>query len=198
MYLIRRSPSTKLDSFAKGFKQEHGVDYDEIFSSVVRMNTLRMLVGFVATEDLELEQLDVKTTFLYGDLEEDIYMSQPASFMVMGEESHLVCQLKKSLYDLKQAPRMWYQKFDYYIWQLGYHRSDSDPRMYSRQLTDESQIHLILYVNNMLIVGRNQAEIGKLKWSIHDKFSMKELRQARHILGIWIEQNRTTKTLWLS
>ena len=93
---------------AKGFKQEHGVDYDKIFSPVVKMTTLRLLLGVVATKNLELEQLDVKTTFLHEDLEEDIYMSPLVGFTAMGEESHLVCRLKKSLYGLKQAPRMWY------------------------------------------------------------------------------------------
>ena len=67
-----------------GFKQEQGVNYDEIFSLVVKMMTLRFLLGIVATEDLELEQLDVKTTFLHGDLNEDIYMSQPVGFTMMG------------------------------------------------------------------------------------------------------------------
>ena len=99
----------------KGFKQEHGVDYDKIFSPVVKMTTLRLLLGVMLTKDLELEQLDVKTAFLHGDLEEDIYMSQLAGFSAMGEESHLVCRLKKSLYGLKQAARVWYQKFDSYM-----------------------------------------------------------------------------------
>ena len=93
---------------AKGFKQEHRVDYNEIFSPIVKMTTLRLLLGVVATEDLMLEQLDVKTTFLHGDLEEDIYMSQPVGFWVTREKSHLVCRLKKNLYSLKQAWRMWY------------------------------------------------------------------------------------------
>ena len=70
--------------------------------------------------------------------------------------------------------------------------------MYTRQLADESRIYLILYVDDMLIARSNQAEIGKLKRSLHDKFAMKELGQARHILGMRIEQNRTSKTLWLS
>ena len=125
-------------------------------------------------------------------------MSQLAGFTATGEDSHLVCRLKKSLYGLKQAPRMWYQKFDSYIRQLGYNRSDSDPCMYVRQLADESRIYLILYVDDMLIAGSNQAEIGKLKRSLHAKFAMKELGQARHILGMRIERNRTTKTLRLS
>ena len=101
-------PKYKARLIAKGFKQEHGVDYDEIFSPVVKMTTLRLLLEVVAIKDLVLEQLDVKTAFLHEDLEEDIYMSQLADFMVMGEESSLVCRLKKSLYGLKQASRMWY------------------------------------------------------------------------------------------
>ena len=107
------------------------------------MTTLRLLLGVVATEDLELEQLDIKMKFLHGHLEEDIYMSQQAGFSVMGEKSHL--------YGLKQASRMWYQKFDSYIRHLGYRRSDSDPCMYTRKLADESRIYLILYVDDMLI-----------------------------------------------
>ena len=106
------TPKYKARLVAKGFKQEHGVDYDEIFSLVVKMTTLLLLLGVVATKDLELEKLDVKTTFLHGDLEEDIYMSQRAGFSVTGEKSHLLCRLKKSLYGLKQALSMWYQKFD--------------------------------------------------------------------------------------
>ena len=102
-------PKYKARLIAKGFRQEHGVDYDKIFSPVVKMTTLRLLLGVVMTEDLVLDQLDIKTTFLHGDLE-DIYMSQSAGFTATGEESHLVCQLKKSLYGLKQALRMWYQK----------------------------------------------------------------------------------------
>ena len=78
-------PKYKARLIAKGFKQEHGVDYDEIFSPVLKMTTLWLLLGVVATEDLELEKLDVKTTFLRSDLEEEIYMSQPIGFMVTGE-----------------------------------------------------------------------------------------------------------------
>ena len=69
---------------------------------------------------------------------------------------------------------MWYQKFDTYIWQLSYNRLDSNPCMYIRDLV-EARIYLILYVDDMLIAGSNQVEIGKLKWSLHNKFSIKEL-----------------------
>ena len=126
------NPKYKAQLVAKGFKQERGVDYDEIFLPIVKMTTLRLLLGIMVTEDLELEQLDVKTTFLHIDLEEDIYMSQPEGFTTMREESLLICQLKKILYSLKQAPTMWYHKFHSYIQQFGYHRFDFDPCMYTR------------------------------------------------------------------
>ena len=81
-----KKPKYKARLVTKGFKQEHGVDYDEMFSPLVKMTTLRLLLGVVAMEDLELEQLDVKTTFLNGDLEDDIYMSQPADFTARGRK----------------------------------------------------------------------------------------------------------------
>ena len=119
-------------------------------------------------------------------MEEDIYMSQPAGFTVTGEESHLVRRLKKSLYGLKQAPRMWYQKFDSYIRSVGYHRSNSDPCMNNRQLADKSRISDPVYRQHAYC-RQHQVEIEKLKWSLHNKFAMKELGQARHILGMRIE-----------
>ena len=88
----------------KGFQQKEGIDYINIFSLVVKMSTIRLVLGMVVAENLHLEQLDVKTTFLRGDLEEDLYMIQPEGFTVQGKEN-LVCKLRKSLYGLKQAPR---------------------------------------------------------------------------------------------
>ena len=89
---------------ARGFSQEKGVDYTEIFSPVVKHASIRVLLAMVVHQDLELEQLDVKTTFLHGELEEDIYMAQPDCFQVPGKEEY-ICRLKKSLYGLKQSPR---------------------------------------------------------------------------------------------
>ena len=88
----------------KGFAQKKGIDFDEIFSPVVKMTSIMNILSLVAVEDLHLENLDVKTTFLHGDLEEEIYMQQPQGYEVKGKEN-LVCRLKKSLYGPKQAPR---------------------------------------------------------------------------------------------
>ena len=88
----------------KGFAQNKGIDFDEIFTPVVKMTSVRTILSLVAVEDLHLEQLDVKTTFLHGDLEEEIYMHQPQGYEVKGKDN-LVCRLKKRMYGLKQAPR---------------------------------------------------------------------------------------------
>ena len=103
----------------KGFAQKKGIDFDEIFSLVVKMTSIKTILSIVAVEDLHLEQLDVKTTFLHGNLEEEIYMQQPQGYEVKGKEK-LVCRLKKSLYGLKQAPRQWYLKFDRFMAVQGY------------------------------------------------------------------------------
>ena len=88
----------------KGFNQKKGIDFKEIFSLVVKMSSIRVALGLVVRLNLEVEQLDVKTAFLHGDLEEEIYMKQPEGFEVKGKEN-LVCKFKKSLYGLKQALR---------------------------------------------------------------------------------------------
>ena len=103
----------------KGFAQKEGIDFNEIFSPVVRLTTVRVVLAMYATFDLYLEQLDVKTAFLHGKLEEEIYMLQPGGFEERGKEN-LVCRLNKSLYGLKQAPRCWYNRFDSFIMSLGY------------------------------------------------------------------------------
>jgi len=90
----------KVRLVAKGYSQVQGVEFNEVFSPVVKHTSIRVMLSLVAIKDLELEQLDVKTAFLHGDLEEQIYMKQPESFEVVEKENH-VCLLKKSLYGLK-------------------------------------------------------------------------------------------------
>jgi hypothetical protein len=94
---------------AKGYSQVEGIDFGEIFSLVSKLTSIIFMLYVVAAFYFEVEQMDVKTTFLHGDLEEEIYMKQPEGFVVKGKKE-LVCKMKKSLYGLKQSPRMWYQK----------------------------------------------------------------------------------------
>jgi hypothetical protein len=98
--------------------------------------------------------MDLKTTFLHGDMEEEIYMKQPEGFAVKGKKE-LVCKLKKSLYCLKQSPRMWYQKFDTYMMGLGFTRIKEDHCVYLKLICDHL-IYLVLYVDDMLLIGNNK------------------------------------------
>ena len=127
-----------------------------------------MLLVFVSLFDLELEQLDVKTAFLQGELEEDLYMRQPDGFIVHKKESH-VSYLKKSLYGLKQAPRQWYQRFDVFMIRQGYIRWRYDNCLYFQQLGD-SFIYLLLYVNDMLITSKDKSLINRLKSQLSNEF----------------------------
>ncbi|KAK8926133.1 hypothetical protein KSP39_PZI018401 [Platanthera zijinensis] len=180
---------------AKGFSQVEGVDYDEIFSPVAKLTSIRMVLSIAAVHDLEIEQMDVKTAFLHGDLEEEIYMRQPEGFEAKGKEDQ-VCRLKKSLYGLKQSPRMWYQKFDTYMLELGLERSNSDHCVYFQRKGEHFTI-LTLYVDDMLLVGNSVKMIQQLKKLLSAKFEMKDLGPASVILGMQITRERSKKKLWL-
>jgi hypothetical protein len=117
---------------AKGYSQVEGVDFGEIFSPVEKLTSIRVLMSLVATFNPEMEHMDVKTMFLHGDLEKEIYMKQPKVFVVKGKQE-LVCKLKRSLYGIKQLTRMWYHKFDAYILSLGFVRSKYDHNIYSKE-----------------------------------------------------------------
>ena len=110
---------------AKGFTQKERIDYNEVFSPVIKHISIRILLALVAEYELELAQLDVKTAFLHEYLEEKIYMTQPFGFKVAGKENH-VCKLIKSLYRLKQSPRQWYKKFNQFIQWQKFTKSEHD------------------------------------------------------------------------
>jgi hypothetical protein len=105
--------------------------------------------------------MDVKTKFLHGDLEEEIYRKHTKGLAMKGNKE-LVCNLKKSLYGLKQSPRMWYQKFDTYILGLGFVRRGDDHCVYSKQVGNHF-IYVMLYVDDMFLVGNNMEVIKEVK-----------------------------------
>ncbi|KAG9453509.1 hypothetical protein H6P81_006413 [Aristolochia fimbriata] len=182
----------------KGFGQREGIDFHDIFAPVVKMTSIRTILSIVAVKGLYLEQLDIKTAFLHGDLEEEIYMRQPAGFEVTGKESW-VCKLKRSLYGLKQAPRQWYLKFDRFMLDIGFARSNADHCVYLQRFNDGDYIILTLYVDDMLVAGdSNMKKIDDLKKRLANQFSMKDLGEAKQLLGMQITRDKKKKKLWLS
>jgi hypothetical protein len=129
-------------------------------------------------------------------LEEEIYMKRPEGFVVKGNKEP-VCKLKKSLYGLKQSPRMWYQNFDTYILGLGFVRSRVDHYVYSKQFGNHF-IYVVLYVDDMLLVGNNMDVIKEVKSQLSSKFDMKDLNVVNFILGMEIKRDCAKGKLWLN
>ncbi|GAB2269654.1 hypothetical protein Dimus_038780 [Dionaea muscipula] len=173
---------------AKGFTQKEGIDYTEIFSPVVKFKTIRIMLAVTAFYDLELEQMDVKTAFLNGDLDETIFMSQPEGY-TDSVHKNFVCKLNKSLYGLKQAPRQWYKRFDTFVTKIGFHRSKYDVCLYYAFL-DDFPLYLLLYVDDMLLISKSISLIEKFKHKLNSEFDMKDLGHAKKILGMEIERDR--------
>nr|KYP42748.1 Retrovirus-related Pol polyprotein from transposon TNT 1-94 [Cajanus cajan] len=202
VYKIKRDGNDQVERYrarlvVKGYAQKEGIDFNEIFSPVVRLTTIRVVLAMCAAFNLHLEQLDVKTAFLHGELQEEIYMLQPEGFKEQGKEN-LVCRLTKSLYGLKQAPRCWYKRFDSFIISLGYNRLSSDHCTYYNRFDDNDFIILLLYVDDMLVVGPNKDQIQELKAQLAREFDMKDLGPANKILGMQIHRDRKNRRIWLS
>ncbi|GKC58417.1 zinc finger, CCHC-type containing protein, partial [Tanacetum coccineum] len=167
----------------QGFKQKSGIDYFDTYASVARITTIRLLIAMASIHNLIIYQMDVKTTFLNSDLEEEVYMNQPHGFIMHGNENK-VCKLIKSLYRLKQAPKQWHQKFDEVVLSNGYLLNQADKCVYSKFDETGKGVIICLYVDDMLIFGTDQVQVDLTKEFLSSKFSMKDMGEADVILGV--------------
>lgn len=194
--------SYKARLVARGFEQKEGVDYTETFSPVARHASIRLLLSHAASEKMKLVSFDVKTAFLYGNLEQDIYMNQPEGF---DDGSGKVCKLNKSLYGLKQAPRMWNERVTtFFEEKLGLISTDDDPCIYYNK---DKSIMLSLFVDDGLVVGQNEDEIYKLLEEIRKEFQITFSKKTQDKLtylgmeikidqdGIFVNQPRYTEKI---
>ena len=181
---------------AKGFKQSHGIDYDETFSPVVMLKSIRILLAIAAYYDYEIWQMDVKTAFLNGNLIEDVYMTQPEGF-VNPESSHKVCKLQRSIYGLKQASRSWNLRFDEAIKEFDFIKNEDEPCVYKRVI-GSAIVFLVLYVDDILLIGNDIPALQNVKTWLGNCFSMKDLGEAAYILGIKIYRDRSRRIISLS
>ena len=150
---VRDIEKYKARLVAKGFAQKYGIDYEETFALVAKMPTVRIILALSVAQGWKLFQLDIKSAFLNGDLNVEIFMNQPEGFIVKGEES-FVCKLKKSLYGLKQAPRAWYRKISGYFADIVFSKCFSDFDLYVLN-QGKDVVLILLYVDDLLITGNN-------------------------------------------
>ncbi|GJX43337.1 retrovirus-related pol polyprotein from transposon TNT 1-94 [Tanacetum coccineum] len=190
-----QKPRYKARLVARGYTPRAGIDYNEVFSPVVCHTSIRVILALTACKDYELEQLDVKMAFLHGiSLMNVILHEQPPGY----EQGNKVCLLKKSLYGLKQSPRQWYRRFDEYMLSNRFKHSSYDSCVYYRSYTPGEYIYLLLYVDDMLIACKSKAEIRSTKSLLKKEFDMKELEEAKKILGMEIVRDRSRKILRVS
>ncbi|XXG73025.1 hypothetical protein AAC387_Pa07g2007 [Persea americana] len=201
VYKKKRGVDGKVETFrarlvAKGFTQKEGIGYEETFSPVAMLKSIWILLSIAAYFDYEIWQMDVKTAFLNGNLDECIYMVQPDGFVAEGRE-HMLCKLKKSIYGLKQASRSWNIHFDQAIKSYGFEQNPDESCVYKRCNGNEL-IFLVLYVDDILLIGNDVGVLSSVKVWLSSQFDMKDLGEASHILGIKLLQDRKQRMLGLS
>jgi hypothetical protein len=179
---------------ARGFTQTYGIDYEETFAPVAKMNSVRALLSCAANMNWPLLQFDVKNAFLHGDLEEEVYMTIPPGFSSSASEGK-VCRLKKALYGLKQSPRAWFGRFSKAMLGFGYKQSHADHTLFTKRSAGKIAV-LIVYVDDIIMTGNDEEEIHNLKSRLAQEFEIKDLGSMRYFLGM--EVARSDRGIFIS
>ncbi len=166
----------------KGYAQTYGIDYEKTYSPIAKMTTIRVIIAMAAAKGWSLHQMDVKNVFHHGDLQEEVYMEQPPSYV---DQTHpnLVYRLKKVLYSLKQTPRTWLDKIGQYLITSGFQTSNVQFSLYVKQ-TNHGIVIIVIYVDDLIITGNSDVDISDLKKLLKQKFEMKDLGELHYFLGI--------------
>jgi histone deacetylase 1/2 len=186
VFRIKQNPDGSILKYkarlvAKGFHQQHGFDFTETFSPVVKPITVRTVLTIAISRQWHITQLDVNNAFLNGILEEEVYMQQPPGFV--NSDPKLVCKLNKALYGLKQAPRAWFERLNSVLHSLGFVSSRCDPSLFTLT-TPTYTIFMLVYVDDIIITGSSLPPIKDLISNLNAQFSLKQLGNLDYFLGI--------------
>lgn len=198
VFKLKRNAHGEVDKYkarlvARGFTQREGFDYEETYSPVAKLTTLRIMLSVANHFDLHVQQMDVKSAFLNGNLREEIYMHRPEGF----KNDNLVLKLNKAIYGLKRASRMWNESFNNFMRRIGFGRCASDRCLYTK---NENGIYtyIILYVDDLLIIGQNMEKISEIKKSLSKQFEMTDIGKVDTFLGMCIQQDVSSATINMS
>jgi hypothetical protein len=199
VFKIKRDAQGNIERYkarlvVKGFMQQEGVDFNEVYAPVSKHSTLRALLATVAVAELELHQLDVKTAFLNGELDEDVWCQQPPGF---GDGARLACHLQKALYGLRQAPRAWHKRLVKELESLGFVGCTSDPGLFILH-HKAAPVWLLVYVDDLLLASRSLSKLSEVKMALKRAFDVHDLGDARFFLGMEIARDKAARTIKLS
>ncbi|GKB83706.1 retrovirus-related pol polyprotein from transposon TNT 1-94 [Tanacetum coccineum] len=172
---------------AKGYRQEEGLDFEESFAPVARLEAIRIFLANAASKNMTVYQMDVKTAFLNGELKEEVYVSQPEGF-VDPDHPHHVYRLKKALYGLKQAPRAWYDTLSRFLLAHGFSKGVVDPTLFIRK-TGKHTLHVQIYVDDIIFASTDPRDCDRFSNEMSSKFQMSMMGQMSFFLGLQISQN---------
>ena len=193
IYKLKKNADGKIVKYkarpvAKGYTQKQGIDVDELYAPVTRLETVRLLLALSAKYNWEVHHLDVKTAFLNGEISEEVYVEQPEGFIKKGQE-HLVYKLVKALYGLRQAPRAWYSKLNSCLEKFSFERCPYEHAVYTKKEGDNVLI-VAVYVDDLLITGSDVEAVKKFKKQMSDTFDMSDLGKLSYYLGIEVVQGQ--------
>jgi hypothetical protein len=192
LYKIKHAADGSIEKYkarfvARGFCQKEGIDYGETNAPVARYTSIRATMDIAANMGWKLHQMDIKTTFPNGVIEEEVYVEQPQEFATHESQTH-VSRLKKALYGLKQAHRTWYGRIDNFLMSLGFIKSKAYSNLYYN-IENDDKVILLLYVDDLFLT-RNEKLITNCKKKLASEFEMKDLGQMHYFLGLEVWQNQ--------
>jgi hypothetical protein len=201
VYKLKHGAEGELKSFkvrlvACGYAQVYGVDFDETYSPVARLTSLRIVFAIAAQLRLKVHQMDVETAFLNASVTEEIYIKPPEGFPIAPD--HNCFRLRKALYGLKQSPREWYNNVNFFLHQINFKRLVSEHCLYFRQDEDGSICIISLYVDDLVIAGSNSEILTEVKKQLGERYKMVDLGVVNHILGCEAQHDEDTGVTYLS
>ncbi|KAK9102913.1 hypothetical protein Sjap_020167 [Stephania japonica] len=199
IFSIKRNSDGSINRYkarlvAKGFKQVPGIDFDEVYSPVVKAATIRVILSLAVQFGWSLRQLDINNAFLNGSLSEEVFTNQPQGF-VNSVHPDYVCRLHKALYGLRQAPRAWFDKLKYTLVSWGFYNSKADNSLFV--FKNGSQVlYLLVYVDDIIVTGSNNSLIQSFISKLHDSFALSDIGELNYFLGM--EARRDNSGLYLT